>query len=53
MLVRSDFGTLALARNCVANETQNSPVPTALDNGRRSPRKLLRAVVARLLGRKP
>jgi hypothetical protein len=26
--------------------------PTALDNGRRSPRKLLRAVVARLLGRK-
>ena len=28
-------------------------LPTALDNGRRSPRKLLRAVVARLLGRKP
>jgi Ca2+-binding RTX toxin-like protein len=28
-------------------------VPTALDNGRRSPRKLRRAVVARLLGRKP
>jgi len=28
-------------------------MPTALDNGRRSPRKLLRAVVARLLGRKP
>ena len=28
-------------------------VPTALDNGRRSPRKLLRAVVARLLGGKP
>jgi len=27
-------------------------VPTALDNGQRSPRKL-RAVVARLLGRKP
>ena len=27
-------------------------MPTALDNGRRSPRKLLRAVVARLLGRK-
>jgi len=26
--------------------------PTALDKGRRSPRKLLRAVVARLLGRK-
>ena len=26
--------------------------PTALDDGRRSPRKLLRAVVARLLGRK-
>jgi hypothetical protein len=26
-------------------------VPTALDNGQRSPRKLLRAVVARLLGR--
>jgi hypothetical protein len=30
-----------------------SSVPTPLDNGRRSPRKLLRAVVARLLGRKP
>jgi hypothetical protein len=29
------------------------PLPTALDNGQRSPRKLLRAVVARLLGRKP
>jgi hypothetical protein len=28
-------------------------MPTALDNGWRSPRKLLRAVVARLLGRKP
>jgi hypothetical protein len=28
-------------------------VPTALDNGRRSPRSLLRAVVARLLGRTP
>jgi hypothetical protein len=28
-------------------------MPTALDNGHRSPRKLLRAVVARLLGRKP
>jgi hypothetical protein len=27
-----------------------SVVPTALDNGQRSPRKLLRAVVARLLG---
>jgi hypothetical protein len=27
--------------------------PTALDNGRRSPRKLPRAVVAQLLGRKP
>jgi hypothetical protein len=27
-------------------------MPTALDNGRRSPRKLLRAVVARLLSRK-
>jgi len=27
-------------------------MPTALDNGRRSPRKLLRAVVARLLGRR-
>jgi hypothetical protein len=26
-------------------------LPTSLDNGRRSPRKLLRAVVARLLGR--
>jgi len=28
------------------------PLPTALDNGQRSPRKLLRAVVAQLLGRK-
>ena len=27
-------------------------MPTAFDNGRRSPRKLMRAVVARLLGRK-
>jgi hypothetical protein len=27
-------------------------MPTALDNGKR-PRKLLRAVIARLLGRKP
>ena len=26
-------------------------MPTALDNGQRSPRKLVRAVVARLLGR--
>jgi len=28
-------------------------MPTALDNGPCSPRKLLPAVVARLLGRKP
>jgi hypothetical protein len=28
-------------------------LPTALDNGQRSPRKLLRAAIARLLGRKP
>ena len=28
-------------------------MPTALDNGRRSPKKLLLAVVAQLLGRKP
>jgi hypothetical protein len=28
-------------------------MPTALDNGQRSARKLLRAVIARLLGRKP
>jgi hypothetical protein len=28
-------------------------MPTALDNGQRSPRKLLRAVIAGLLGRKP
>jgi hypothetical protein len=27
--------------------------PTALDNGRRSPKKFLRAVIARLLGKKP
>jgi hypothetical protein len=26
-------------------------MPTALDNGQRSPRRLLRAVIARLLGR--
>jgi hypothetical protein len=30
------------------NEAQYSAVPTALENGRRSPKKLLRAVVARL-----
>jgi hypothetical protein len=30
-----------------------SATPTALDNGERSPRKLLRAVIARLLGCKP
>jgi hypothetical protein len=29
------------------------PVPTSLDNGRRSPKNLLRAIVAGLLGRKP
>ena len=29
-----------------------SPVPSSLDNGQRSPRKLLRSVVARLFGRK-
>jgi hypothetical protein len=28
------------------------PVPTSVDNGRRSPRKLLRAVVAGMIGRK-
>jgi hypothetical protein len=28
-------------------------MPTALDNGQRSPRKLLRKVVARLLGGAP
>jgi hypothetical protein len=28
-------------------------MPTALDNGQRSPRKLLRALIARLLGRFP
>jgi hypothetical protein len=39
--------------NQAAVACEDSPVPTALDNGRRSPRKLLRAVVARLLGRKP
>jgi hypothetical protein len=27
-------------------------MPTSLDNGQHSPRKLLRAVIARLLGRK-
>jgi hypothetical protein len=29
------------------------PKPTALDNGRRSPRSLLRSVECRLLGPKP
>jgi len=28
-------------------------MPAVLDNGQRSPRKLLRALIARLLGRKP
>jgi hypothetical protein len=28
-------------------------MPTALDNGQRSPRKLLRALIASLLGRRP
>jgi hypothetical protein len=28
-------------------------MPTALDNGQRLPRTLLRKVIARLLGRKP
>ena len=32
---------------------RTSPVPTALDNGQRSPRKLLRATAARPLGRTP
>ena len=40
------------AQQARPKETQNSPVPTALDNGQRSPRKLLRVVVARLLVRK-
>ena len=31
---------------------KNSPVPTSLDNGIRSPRKVLRAIVAGLLGRR-
>jgi hypothetical protein len=31
--------------------TGTGVMPTALDNGQRSPRKLLRAVIARLLGR--
>jgi hypothetical protein len=30
-----------------------SHMPTALNNGQRSPHTLLRAVIARLLGRKP
>jgi hypothetical protein len=36
----------------VLSGEQEDLMPTALDNGIRSPRKLLRAVVARLLGRK-
>ena len=36
--------------NPAASACQDSPVPTSLDNGRRSPRKILRTVVARLLG---
>jgi hypothetical protein len=39
--------------NPAASACEDSPVPTSLDNGQRTPRKLLRAVVARLLGRKP
>lgn len=36
---------------CLSAELDSpAPMPTALDNGRRSPRKLLRGVVARLLG---
>ena len=38
--------------NPAAAACEDSPVPTSLDNGRRSPRKLLRDLVARLLGRK-
>jgi len=45
------------ARRCpqrrdVFQGAADQATPTALDNGRRSPRTLLRAVVARLLGRK-
>jgi hypothetical protein len=41
-------------RASVAHRRCRSPeMPSALDNGQRSPRKLLRAVVARLLGRSP
>jgi hypothetical protein len=42
-------------RDCLwmYERTQPTKMPTPLDNGRRSPRNLLRGVVARLLGRKP
>jgi len=40
-------------RDCslVAGGVELRAMPTSLDNGRRSPRKLLRSVVARLFGR--
>ena len=37
----------------LAVSSGSDELPTALDNGQRSPRKLLKKVVARLLGRKP
>ena len=37
----------------VVHGSVSADCPTSLDNGRRSPKKFLRAVVARLLGRKP
>ena len=52
-------GSWSIERTCSTSKTWKAlatlrwlRMSTALDNGRRSPRKLLRAVVARLLGRK-
>ena len=42
-------GEVALLYSC--RKLVREKMPTALDNGQRSPRKLLRAVIARLLGR--
>ena len=53
-LVKAAGGRHALRQTRVdgANETYNSPVPRpSTTGGRRSPRTLLRAVVARLLER--
>lgn len=45
------FGSEEMRRQF--EDLRKNKVPTSLDNGRRSPRKLQRAVVAQLLGQKP